>query len=105
MEHGVQCTLSSCRRLSFLPINCRHCAEPFCESHHFPDQHACEASSRLPASEDAARLGRGQTRKQCEVKGCNAFSLELLPSSAAGSAGFTHAAPKCERCSGSYCMT
>ncbi len=108
MEHGVHCTLSSCNRLSFLPIPCQYCTRTFCEAHHLPDEHSCDAPSRPQAAAGGSStvVQQQQTRKKCEAKDCKAFSLELLPQAAAkAGAGFTHSAPRCERCQGSFCMT
>ncbi|KDN37742.1 hypothetical protein K437DRAFT_229024 [Tilletiaria anomala UBC 951] len=101
MEYGTNCSLGTCSRLSFLPINCTYCKATFCEDHHFPDRHTCAAPSTLASRE---RNAAASPRKACEAKGCDAFTLEVDTSSRTSVGGFTHAAPRCERCRGSFCM-
>ena len=110
-EIGKQCHFRECNRLSFLPIDCTYCRATFCEQHHLPDQHACDAPSRPSASAKGVSAGLNvvaskTARKPCDAKNCKAFSLEIVTSPAKSSqAGLSHAAPKCERCSGSFCAT
>ena len=124
----------TCGRLSFLPITCPYCRTDFCELHFLPEQHACKApgatNTVLSDVELAKRYARcssgsGPTasgRLPCQKRGCKKFSLELEPDKESSSSStsvrvvdgsgsnqsvgrtFTHAAPRCERCRGLFCM-
>lgn len=116
MEFGHHCELSTCSRLSFLPITCPYCKAAFCESHYLTDQHACASAEstesvlseevflqRLAASDAGGRL-------PCQRKGCKSLSFQLQtqptasPTASTGSHKvFTHTAPRCDRCKGFFC--
>lgn len=40
---GVQCSISSCCQLDFLPVKCAHCSRTFCKDHSSPLHHECQA--------------------------------------------------------------
>ncbi|GAC99083.1 thymidylate synthase [Pseudozyma hubeiensis SY62] len=117
MEVGTHCELSTCGRLSFLPISCPLCTTTFCESHFLPEQHRCDkASSTSKALSDDELFERiastgSSGRLPCQKQGCKklSFHVQTQPSTSADSnaAGFqrtfTHAAPRCERCRGLFC--
>ncbi|PWN45706.1 hypothetical protein IE81DRAFT_166598 [Ceraceosorus guamensis] len=117
MDVGVHCPLSSCLTLTFLPISCPYCRKKFCESHFLPSQHACSApgssSKHLSDSELVrlvARANPGTDRTPCQSKGCKGKSLQVgkqgmgISVAEGSSAGVSHAAPRCERCGGLFCM-
>ncbi len=47
---GAHCSLSSCKRLDFLPVKCGGCQNVFCGEHFPPSFHACEhaTDARVP---------------------------------------------------------
>ncbi|PWZ00282.1 hypothetical protein BCV70DRAFT_107724 [Testicularia cyperi] len=118
MEVGKHCQLSTCSRLSFLPVSCAYCSSTFCESHFLPEQHQCTdpsiANSVLSEEELLRRLaGSGAGgRLPCQRKGCKKLSFEVTTDAAGSSSNtghitqarsFTHKAPRCERCRGFFC--
>ena len=123
MEIGEHCTLSTCGRLSFLPVSCPLCTTTFCESHFLPEQHRCaKAASTSKVLSDDELLQRIATsgsfgRLPCQKQGCRKLSFQVQtqrapasPASASSSLSgsnprraFTHAAPRCERCKGLFC--
>lgn len=121
MEVGEHCALSTCGRLSFLPVSCPLCTTTFCESHFLPEQHSCAAAATKTAvlSDDELlrRIAASglSGRLPCQKKGCKKLSFEVQSDStstpSSGSTGsqvaprraFTHAAPRCERCKGLFC--
>jgi predicted nucleic acid binding AN1-type Zn finger protein len=115
MEVGQHCQLSTCSRLSFLPIVCVYCSAVFCESHFLPEQHSCTAPAAINSvlSEDEllrrlANSGSGG-RLPCQRSGCKKLSFELktaaTTSTNSASTAFTHAAPRCERCQKFFCAS
>lgn len=124
MEIGEHCNLSTCGRLSFLPVSCPLCTTVFCESHFLPEQHICtKASSTSKVLSDDELLRRiastgSSGRLPCQKQGCKKLSFEVRNQPAASSTpastaattttttfnrAFTHAAPRCERCKGLFC--
>ncbi|ETW81710.1 hypothetical protein HETIRDRAFT_147684 [Heterobasidion irregulare TC 32-1] len=39
---GHQCSEATCMLIDFLPIECQHCAKPFCTNHFLPASHKCD---------------------------------------------------------------
>ena len=128
MEIGEHCALSSCGRLSFLPVSCPLCSTTFCESHFLPEQHGCataaSSSTVLRGDELLRRITTSGSsgRLPCQKQGCKKLSFEVRNGSAntakpaasptsslTGSSNtpprraFTHAAPRCDRCKGLFC--
>ncbi|XP_049956252.1 AN1-type zinc finger protein 1-like [Schistocerca serialis cubense] len=38
---GKQCAHTDCKQLDFLPFQCEHCKQIFCNDHYLPDRHNC----------------------------------------------------------------
>ncbi|SOV07470.1 uncharacterized protein UDID_05092 [Ustilago sp. UG-2017a] len=126
MEVGEHCALSTCGRLSFLPVSCPLCTTTFCESHFLPEQHICAkaASTSKVLSDDELirRLASSGSsgRLPCQKRGCKKVSFGVQGQAATAPASsnstsdssttapgraFTHAPPRCERCKGLFCTT
>ncbi|GAA5932422.1 uncharacterized protein JCM15063_001219 [Sporobolomyces koalae] len=66
---GTHCSLASCSRLDFLPLECPHCHCLFCQHHASPSTHKCHSES----------AGSGIAKEQASTSRAGPELRELLP--------------------------
>ena len=81
---GEHCAHPPCRRLDFLPVECRACARLFCREHYLRDDHECATSQDVGTETKEAVPG-----VECSLGGCSKRELVEI---------------KCHGCGAHFCL-
>lgn len=119
---GHQCSEATCMLIDFLPIECQHCAKPFCTDHFLPASHKCDkydeskynrvASScplcnapiAIPPGQDPNIRMERHFNQECSVMTGKSGKARSSPICAKGKCGKVLFQPiRCSNCQQQYC--
>ncbi|KAI9292625.1 hypothetical protein K502DRAFT_70894 [Neoconidiobolus thromboides FSU 785] len=114
---GKHCSLTTCKKLDYLPTNCTYCQKDYCEDHSNPEKHNCESNhiikdvkvpvcpicnqpipvkkGEIPDTKVNEHINSGCKIKEKKIEICNAKSCKTK---------ITQVFHQCKSCQRKYCL-